>query len=46
MPRACHVAYWNGMVKTLVSPQWFVFEEGSTDKQIRVRICKKIDKFC
>ena len=46
MQTPCHVAYWNGMVKTLVSPQWFVFEEGSTDKQIRVRICKKIDKFC
>jgi hypothetical protein len=41
-----HLYMWHGMVKTLVSPQWFVFEEGSTDKQIRVRIAKKIDKFC
>ena len=41
-----HVAYWNGMVKTLVSPQWFVFEEDSTESHIRVKIAKKIDKFC
>ena len=46
MQTPCHVAYWNGMVKTLVSPQWFVFEEGSAEKTIRVRIAKKIDKFC
>lgn len=46
MQTPCHIAYWNGMAKTLVSPQWFVFEEGSTEAEVRVRIAKKIDKFC
>ncbi|MBQ1449812.1 MAG: hypothetical protein IIZ12_02605 [Eggerthellaceae bacterium] len=46
MQTPCHIAYWNGMVKTLVSPQWFVFEEGSSDATIRIRIAKRIDKFC
>ena len=46
MQTPCHLAYWNGMVKTLVSPQWSVWEEGSTDTEIRVVIAKKIDKFC
>lgn len=41
-------AMWYGMVKTLVSPEWFVWEETEgVDKSIyRVKIAMKIDKFC
>ena len=46
MQTPVHLAYWNGMVKTLVSPQWSVWEDGSTDKEVRVVVAKKIDKFC
>lgn len=42
----CHIAYWNGMAKTLIGPQWFVWEENSPADKIRVRIARKIDKFC
>lgn len=44
-----HVSYWYGMVKTLVSSRWFCWEEKLEDtpeEKVRVRIAKKIDKFC
>ncbi|MDR0401197.1 MAG: hypothetical protein LBH51_09700 [Treponema sp.] len=42
------VAYWYGMTKTLVNPQWSLWEEAGdipADK-LRIKIAKKIDKFC
>lgn len=41
-----HIAYWNGMTKTLIGPEWTAWEEDSTEDTIRVKIAKKIDKFC
>ena len=36
---------WHGMVKTLVSAEWSVWEEDSPAGKMRIRIAKKIDKF-
>lgn len=41
-----HVQFWYGMVKTLVNPQWSLWEENSTDSKLRIKIAKKIDKSC
>lgn len=41
-----HVDFWYGMVKTLVNAQWSLWEEGSSEDSVRVKIAKKIDKFC
>jgi hypothetical protein len=43
-----YLAMWYGMVKTLVSPLWFVWREteGVPDATLRLKIAKKIDKFC
>lgn len=41
-----HIQFWYGMVKTLVNTQWSPWEEDSPAGKIRVRIAKKIDKFC
>lgn len=41
-----HVAYWYGMTKTLVNAQWSLWEEDSPEGKLRIRIAKKIDKFC
>ena len=43
-----HVSYWYGMTKTLVNAQWSLWEESQdtpADK-LRIKIAKKIDKFC
>ncbi len=42
------VAYWYGMTKTLISAQWSLWEirEDTPDDKLRIRIAKKIDKFC
>lgn len=43
-----YIAYWYGATKTLVSTEWSLWEEaedGSEDK-LRIKIAKKIDKFC
>ncbi|MDD3220360.1 MAG: hypothetical protein PHC41_12960 [Lachnospiraceae bacterium] len=42
------VAYWYGMTKTLVNAQWFLWEikEDTPADKLRIRIAKKIDKFC
>ena len=45
MPKA-HIDFWYGMVKTMVNAQWSLWEEGSTDDFVRIKIAKKIDKFC
>lgn len=41
-------AMWYGMVKTLVSPEWFVWEETENvpAETYRVHIGRKIDKYC
>ena len=42
------IAYWYGMTKTLINAQgslWEIKEDTPADK-IRIRIAKKIDKFC
>lgn len=41
-----HVAYWYGMTKTLVSAEWSLWEENSPEGKVRIKIAKKIDKFC
>jgi hypothetical protein len=42
------VWYWYGMTKTLVNAQWSLWEEaGDTPAdKLRIKIAKKIDKFC
>lgn len=42
----CHVDFWYGMVKTLVNAQWSLWEEDSPAGKLRIKIAKKIDKFC
>jgi len=42
----CHVQFWYGMVKTLVGTQWSLWEEDSPAGKLRIKIAKKIDKFC
>ncbi len=48
MPRmiTAYMAFWYGMVKTLVSAQWSLWEEDSPEGKVRIKIAKKIDKFC
>lgn len=50
MPRMCniYVAYWYGMTKTLVNAMWSLWEEqgDAPAEQLRIKIAKKIDKFC
>ena len=41
-----HIDFWYGMVKTMVNAQWSLWEEDSTDDFVRIKIAKKIDKFC
>ena len=43
-----YLALWYGMCKTLVGAEWFLWEEaaGMPDEILRVKIAKKIDKFC
>jgi hypothetical protein len=42
------VSYWYGMTKTLVNAQWSLWEEpgDTTPDKLRIKIAKKIDKFC
>lgn len=44
----CLVSYWYGMTKTLVNAQWFLWEEAEDvpENKLRIKIAKKIDKFC
>lgn len=41
-----YVSYWYGMTRSLVSAQWFLWEEDSPEGKLRLKIAKKIDKFC
>lgn len=44
-----YTALWYGMVKTLVSPEWSLWEETEgidTEKTYRIKVAMKIDKFC
>jgi hypothetical protein len=43
-----YLSMWNGMCKTLVGSQWFLWREteGVSAETLRIRIGKKIDKFC
>jgi hypothetical protein len=40
------VTYWYGMSKTLINAQWSAWEEDSPEGKLRLKIAKKIDKFC
>lgn len=42
------LAYWYGMSKTLINAQWSCWEEpgDTTPDKLRIKIAKKIDKFC
>lgn len=40
------VYYWYGMSKTLMNPQWSLWEENSPEGRLRIKIAKNIDKFC
>lgn len=37
---------WYGMTRTLVNAQWYLWEEDSPEGKLRIKIAKKIDKFC
>jgi hypothetical protein len=43
-----YLSLWYGMVKTLVNAQWSVWQEteGVPESTVRVKIAKKIDKWC
>jgi hypothetical protein len=43
-----YIAMWYGMAKTLINAQWSAWREtdGIPEDTIRVKIAKKIDKFC
>ena len=38
--------FWYGMTKSLVNPQWSLWEEDSPESKLRIKIAKKVDKFC
>jgi hypothetical protein len=40
------LAYWYGMSKTLINTQWALWEEDSPEGKVRIKIAKKIDKWC
>lgn len=40
------LAYWNGCAKTLLSAKWALWEENSPENRIRIKLARKIDKFC
>ncbi len=45
----CLISYWYGECKSLVSPEWSLWEEKTeqiTDEMCRIKIARKIDKFC
>ncbi|MGI6069355.1 MAG: hypothetical protein ACOYBE_02900 [Blautia sp.] len=41
-----YVAFWRGMTRSLVNAQWSLWEEDSTEETLRLKIAKKVDKFC
>jgi hypothetical protein len=38
--------YWYGISKTLINTQWALWEEDSPEGRVRIKIAKKIDKWC
>ena len=42
----CLISYWYGASKTLINAQWSLWEEDSPEGKTRIKIAKKIDKFC
>lgn len=42
------ISTWYGMTKTLVNAQWSLWEEaeGVEEDQLRIKISKKVDKYC
>lgn len=38
--------FWYGMTKSLVNAQWSLWEEDSPEGKLRIKIAKKVDKFC
>ena len=38
--------FWYGMTKSLVNAQWSLWEEDSPEGKFRIKIAKKVDKFC
>jgi hypothetical protein len=46
--KTAYLAMWYGMSKTLLGPEWSVWEESSEapEGKFRIKIEKKIDKFC
>lgn len=38
--------FWYGMTKSLVNAQWSLWEEDSPEGKMRIKIAKKVDKFC
>lgn len=41
-----YIWFWYGTVKALVNAQWSLWEEDSPAGKVRVKIAKKVDKFC
>lgn len=38
--------FWYGMTKSLVNAQWSLWEEDSPEGKLRIKIAKRVDKFC
>lgn len=41
-----YIWFWYGMTKSLVNAQWSLWEEDSPEGKKRIKIAKKVDKFC
>lgn len=38
--------FWYGITKSLVNAQWSLWDEDSAEGRLRIKIAKKVDKFC
>ena len=38
--------FWYGITKCLVNAQWSLWDEDSAEGRLRIKIAKKVDKFC
>ena len=41
-----YIWFWYGTTKSLVNAQWSLWEEDSPEGKRRIKIAKKVDKFC
>ena len=41
-----YIWFWYGTVKSMVNAQWSLWEEDSPAGKVRIKIAKKVDKFC